>query len=487
MFKLLFIYFFSFFFLYYNLMDKYIKYKKKYIDLKNMVGSSLVELKKKYPNPLKMNEMILLIDKYNLTKIKDENIITSYMQVEVIPDYINLTEFRKFKSDIFKLNCKYKSLFNNESYICWLISIINIFLFSDNMIDSQSNLVLFLQNPEFELYKNKKLIENFNFYLTDNFKDNIKKLFYYIYKNLFFLIKQIFYKTFNFQGDSTTLILDIKFQNEFIMCRNISKFLKKSLNNNELDSCEQYDNILNYFNLLTIIILHKKCDFYRININEIELSHIQDSKYLGLFISIKKHIFCIYKCNNIIYFCDANYIAAYDNNIDGFISLKIEIINKMVLSFINDNIDNEEIDYNYLIFKTILLFLLIIKDLEYKYPHIDNTTILALKQDIELKIDEYKECLKNIDNYLQYYKSQLEENDSPTFSLINEKDLINKISKLNNINEDYNHIQDLHKTIDLNDLDNVDNLEIFNNLFLILTKDNYLYNTILDITIIKFE
>ena len=286
-----------------NYLKKYIKYKKKYFNLKggipieNNTDMCIILL-----NELVTNKQYFSLDEFKIITIVDElnNIfsLSQTLDIKKVIDHLKKNKIILIYENRSEINCDQNNIFNNKNGSCWFISIISLLLFSNSTKLINKNINYKYINDNFD-----KLFE-FIKYLIPTYSNKNKKLIKKFY--MYFLIYINYYRFSNYSHDDNILFFltdtkDITEKRiEFKMLRILSKIFKYNLTNGN-------NNVYFTFilvNLFSIFFLEKiiNCKYilYTKDIQnaQISLQNINYDTICGLIIYTKDHANSLYKCND---------------------------------------------------------------------------------------------------------------------------------------------------------------------------------------------
>jgi len=299
---------------------KYQKYKIKYLKKGGMSTINSLE----YPNPIALDSYLIKLD-----------------ESQIIPDYIDETNFLKSNGNSKIIDCKYKVSMLNFFNTCWFIAITIMFFFSDKTRESsQLNLFPIIKQLKQNRLTDKQIIllkklyfDEFDFiFEIDNiFKNKLYKLFSNIYKNLFQMIQcKIGYKkscdidVLHCPISAISQLFELFFHdNKKDISDNILEKIKKNthilITNDESNLSIVLKLIIIYIKFYSIILLESNLYVFKIN----NINQLDNENIVGYFIFTNEHVYCIFKCNGIYYKCDNH---------------KIEEINMTTYDFTNKDI-----------------------------------------------------------------------------------------------------------------------------------------------------
>jgi hypothetical protein len=446
-----------------NYYTKYLKYKNKYLNLKNQTGGP----KKRHRDPD-------LVPNPN----RDPDLVPNpnpNPNTDLVPE---IPPKKKFKIRIINEKDICSLYHSNNTGICGLVAIFMIFIVNQSEIDSINNFKInndyTCDSASYKLFPipffnenyiiNENTKKNLNSFLTylkekvgnienhriecseedeNKFIVLVKKLIYNVNNNSEYVLdesnKEIYFTTGNF-----TIHRGLNFIEIYFIINIISYFLLKQ------------DYYLNF-------IYDYKIDKLYCNNKIIKKNSIMNYENIkGIILNLPRHVMAFYICNTKQMFCDNSYIIKYDwkkfliivnfireenkKNNDSFTDFHIYIYEKPIIIYFHSNIkyyiDNDfnTVNYNSKSFirteftdtyednnKVINLFIIGNNNLEKKYDHIFNDYI---KFNYYNYINNYKICssISNIEIYHKiYFTELLDENIY----------IINQIDKLNYLNQKF--------------------------------------------------
>ena len=254
-------------------MYKYLKYKNKYIKLKNQLGSA---------------------NFFDYADYEDN-------YYHLIEPNINC------KEKIIK-DCSNQFAFINRLGSCWFLAVLTIFIFSDSISNCVQNKLSYLKSKEIinNIIDSSELI---NIILDYNYNKNLLvDLLYEIQKKFIIKVSDTNIKDSNIGNVQRQLQRQLSFETE----KNINKIYFELLYKKNITNYGGLiEDIFFIVNILSSILLDKliKLNIYNIN-QEIIMAQIQNS--IGIIIQIDYHSCCFYECNNIKFYCSHNIIIEYE-------------------------------------------------------------------------------------------------------------------------------------------------------------------------------
>lgn len=447
---------------------KYIKYKNKYLSLKNNIkggggseekcvkpkeleGKKCVNPKKpegkKFVNPVKLSLMLDGLNKLDESLEPMENYVSE-------TDFVALSE----KSKELVIDCKYKSEMMNVFGTCWFIAITMTFFFSDTTRkESQKNLLQMIiklkkKNLSPEKHELLKIIYNDSYYENDKLKSKyieiLHSLFLNLYKNLFLMLQC----KFNMNKDCTfdNLQCHLNIVSEFmalfpnnplndILKREETISKKKTvLSNIKETNIEEIHRLypspklgelseyyVRYINLYSIILLESGIIANPYRITEKTIIS-KESDIIGYLIHGFGHVFCIFKCNEKFYKCDNSHIIPYDTD---NILLDYDYYTIVELILNKDEIHKNNLYY---VFKSFILrnekILQPFYESNKEYEKYDN------------EIQYFREYYRILINYIRYI----------SFNILEKKEMIDQIYNFESLilfNLIHNYDEDIFKIL----------------------------------------